>query len=243
MELRELNLEQLDVSNPDNLAITDEDRERLQQYFIEKVDRDEFDPISFQLESAQRGEHAMTPEEDDRYNRSWVKVADLVKEPLDRVQEQVEELIRSGAGERELDGKTHLAETNPYAAYSEHQSLWTWRCCPRRQGYGCRHYLRRLPCFWYGNAYCCPIYPSWAVYTAYCNCHHCAVLTDYCASVGRCVRRFSNRRLLAVCRRPPWGWWYLQWFWKQVATSCHCDVYCPHRIYKPVDQIGTVRRG
>jgi len=116
---------------------------------------------------------------------------------------------------------TRVEDLSPYHHYSIYGSLVMLRCCPRRQGYGCRSVRRRLGCFRkFGNQVCCPIWPR-PLYQAYCNCHQCVRLAR-CATCGTCQRRYRNVRMWAVCRVVPGGSWNIRQFWHPVATSCYC---------------------
>jgi hypothetical protein len=127
-----------------------------------------------------------------------------------------------------MAGRSDLADVNPYVAYLQSPYLVSYRCCPRKQNYGCRSIKRRLPCYYdYSfkpRAVCCPVYPSWAIYAAYCNCNKCAVLTPYCASVGRCLRRYAIREITYICFTNPH--WVLKKTKRAVPTSCYCRTYC-----------------
>ncbi|XP_005104636.2 uncharacterized protein LOC101857196 isoform X2 [Aplysia californica] len=177
-----------------------------------------FDDTKFQLEGAQEKEVEMEEDEDEALQKDFVPPEDMPKERVSF--EDLQKHFR-------LQYKTTLAEVNIYVAYAESQYLVSWRCCPRRQGYGCRSYRRRLPCFYDTSsnppARCCPFYPSNAIYTAYCNCNKCAVLTENCASVGRCLRRYTLRSFYAVCSTNPWS---VKRFTRRVATSCYCRTHC-----------------
>lgn len=183
-----------------------------------------FDANEFQLEGSMSQEIELDEAADDKFDSDIVPADEL---PESISEDELNKILQSDSSNAL---RTQLAELNPYVAYNAEQSLASWKCCPRRQGYGCKHYNRRLPCFYdYSSrppTKCCPVYPSYAIQTAYCNCNKCAVLTPYCASVGRCLRRYKWRRFLAVCRRPRDPYWQAKWFHRKVATSCYCKAHC-----------------
>lgn len=173
-----------------------------------------FDDTKFQLEGARENEVEMEEGEDEALQKDFVPPEDMPKErvPFNDLQKHFSRQYN-----------TELAEVNPYVAYEKSQYLVSMWCCPRRQGYGCQSCRRRLPCFYDTSsnppARCCPFYPPYAIYTAYCNCSKCAVLTENFASVGRCLRRYTRRSFYAVCSTNPWS---VKRFTRNVATSCYC---------------------
>ncbi|GFO01186.1 hypothetical protein PoB_002769100 [Plakobranchus ocellatus] len=121
--------------------------------------------------------------------------------------------------------QTELVQVNLYLKYYTYSDWYHiyYRCCPRKQNYGCLSNRRRLPCHsHYVNGvrqWCCPFSPT--IYIANCNCSECAIFTSTCIKKGRCHRRYRWRTYYAVCYRNSY-WGYIRRLRRLLPSSCYC---------------------
>ncbi|GFR87353.1 hypothetical protein ElyMa_002491500 [Elysia marginata] len=130
--------------------------------------------------------------------------------------------------EGEPAGRTALVDVNLYVKYYVYKDWYSiyYKCCPRRQNYGCRSYRRPLPCHSHiingRREWCCAFYPRYpSLYIANCNCKECAIFGSSCVVKGTCQRRYSYRTYYAVCYRNN-SWGYVRRMRRLLPTSCYC---------------------